>query len=84
MSTPIKCELYCAGTPAIYHQLGWWPDTFACAECKPIWDELCKKSPGCRWKADWHIVDDDCDHGQFDRPAVPVYCTCPAPCAKHD
>ena len=58
------CELYCAGHQATQHQVGWWPDTFACDDCRIQWDLLCNRSDGCRELAEWHLIGPACANAQ--------------------
>jgi hypothetical protein len=54
------CELYCAGGAATQHQIGHWPDTYACDACRILWDVLCSHNPVCQELAAWHMIDNEC------------------------
>lgn len=59
------CELYCGGGEATVHQVGWWPDTYACYNCRVQWDLLCRESAGCRELASWHYIQElACTRGE--------------------
>ena len=54
MAFVLKCELYCFPVrEAMFVQIGWWPDIFACAECKEEWESLCEQSERCVENRKW-------------------------------
>ncbi len=56
------CELYCDGeNTATWHQVGWWPDAYACASCKELWIERCADNPNCVSHSSWHVISWPCE-----------------------
>lgn len=54
MAGVVKCDLYCSPPKvADFVQIGWWPDTLACLECKDRWEALCDINPRCVSTRQW-------------------------------
>jgi len=61
MTYPQPCELYCSpSNDAMWHQVGWWPDVYACASCKEQWIERCLDNPKCLELSSWHVITTSC------------------------